>query len=224
MKDLTGNADITLKQVHDQFGTTLVVAVWNNSTSKVMYLSHENYPDLQVKKAVRMSMSIPYFFTSCWLTVDGKRCEIQDGGVSANYPTKVFDDHKYCSKETVANLVTRSVVTADEKGDYTFKEDPFVNPELIGFKVDTVEEIRSGDNTWKDTSSLRNSIKNLIAGIYSTAQKVHRSSTDHSRTVRINCGNSSSLDFKMDEAEKTRLVDAGYSATIAYLDALEGRA
>jgi NTE family protein len=47
---------------------------------------------LEVALAVRMSMSIPYFFTPVTLTNTlGQRCYIVDGGLLSNFPIELFD-------------------------------------------------------------------------------------------------------------------------------------
>lgn len=49
--------------------------------------------DLQVSKAVRMSMSIPFFFKPVILKdKGGTECYIVDGGLLSNYPVWLFDD------------------------------------------------------------------------------------------------------------------------------------
>jgi NTE family protein len=52
-----------------------------------------NPDDLDVAKAVRMSMSIPFFFEPVILKDKNNRdCYIVDGGVLSNYPVWLFDD------------------------------------------------------------------------------------------------------------------------------------
>jgi NTE family protein len=47
---------------------------------------------LEVALAVRMSMSIPYFFTPVRVTNTlGQRCDIVDGGLLSNFPIELFD-------------------------------------------------------------------------------------------------------------------------------------
>lgn len=49
--------------------------------------------DLEVARAVRMSMSIPFFFEPVILKDKNNRdCYIVDGGVLSNYPVWIFDD------------------------------------------------------------------------------------------------------------------------------------
>ncbi|MBX6312433.1 MAG: patatin-like phospholipase family protein [Isosphaeraceae bacterium] len=47
--------------------------------------------DLEVALAVRMSMSIPYFFQPVRLTYQGQTCYIVDGGLLSNFPIELFD-------------------------------------------------------------------------------------------------------------------------------------
>ena len=49
--------------------------------------------DLEVADAVRMSVSIPYFFEPIQLShVDGTECIIVDGGIVCNFPVWIYDD------------------------------------------------------------------------------------------------------------------------------------
>ena len=49
--------------------------------------------DLDVAKAVRMSMSIPFFFEPVIVKdANGRDCYIVDGGVLSNFPVWIFDD------------------------------------------------------------------------------------------------------------------------------------
>ncbi len=49
--------------------------------------------DLEVADAVRMSVSIPYFFEPVQLRhVDGTECIIVDGGIVCNFPIWIYDD------------------------------------------------------------------------------------------------------------------------------------
>ena len=49
--------------------------------------------DLEIADAVRMSVSIPYFFEPVQLRhVDGTECIIVDGGIVCNFPVWIYDD------------------------------------------------------------------------------------------------------------------------------------
>lgn len=58
------------------------------NTQEVCYLSHETHPNLPVWLAIRMSISIPVYYTPVFY--EGKY--YIDGGCINNYPIQLFDD------------------------------------------------------------------------------------------------------------------------------------
>lgn len=69
----------------------LTVVTVDARTREILYLSAETHPEMKISRAVRMSMSIPYFFR--WVTWrDGEKDRIcVDGGTLDNYPIEHFD-------------------------------------------------------------------------------------------------------------------------------------
>lgn len=51
----------------------------------------ETHPDMAVADAVRISMSIPYFFAAREARIDGQLDVFVDGGVLRNYPLDTYD-------------------------------------------------------------------------------------------------------------------------------------
>jgi len=83
----TGHSpNITFKEAHDTLGTTLTVVGTNLSQQKPEYYNFINTPDMPIKDAVRISMSIPYFFKPIIRNND----ILVDGGVLNNYPSNIF--------------------------------------------------------------------------------------------------------------------------------------
>lgn len=80
------NKNITLKELYEKTKIKLIITTTNLSTKKSEFLSYETYPDLTVSKAVRMSCSIPIYFTP----VKYNEQYYIDGACSANYPTHLF--------------------------------------------------------------------------------------------------------------------------------------
>lgn len=77
----------------------LQVIATDVSRGKMLVLPHDikdyatDPDDLDVAFAVRMSMSIPFFYEPVVLKDnDGNKCYIVDGGVLSNYPVWIFDD------------------------------------------------------------------------------------------------------------------------------------
>ncbi|MFC4182357.1 patatin-like phospholipase family protein [Saccharococcus thermophilus] len=57
-----------------------------------------------VAKAVRMSISIPYFFEPVKLQTKEGKCVIVDGGVLSNFPLFLFDEEKKVKKRPVLGI------------------------------------------------------------------------------------------------------------------------
>lgn len=73
---------ISFRDLYASRGTRLVITVTNVTTAQPEYLSAKTSPDLCIRKALRMSCSVPVFFTA----VTHKGSVYVDGGVSDNFP------------------------------------------------------------------------------------------------------------------------------------------
>ncbi len=98
----TGNPHITFKEVHDNptykdlyiMGTSV-----NNQRS--IHFNYKTYPNMEIATAVRISMSIPYYFKSVCIDSTGRVLKnipktgyydlCVDGGISSNLPVEMFD-------------------------------------------------------------------------------------------------------------------------------------
>lgn len=82
-----GNPDITFSELYSRTNKTLVVVSTNITRECVEYINHETYPDLPVYLGVKMSGTIPFYFTP----VEWKGCLYVDGALIDNFPIKNFD-------------------------------------------------------------------------------------------------------------------------------------
>ncbi|CAL1548192.1 unnamed protein product [Lymnaea stagnalis] len=87
----TGNMDTTFKQVYEMFGRELCVVVTNLNQMTSLYCHPKTTPDMPVRLAVRMSISIPGMFKAVRHTLYGQADVFVDGGVLCNYPIHCFD-------------------------------------------------------------------------------------------------------------------------------------
>ncbi len=117
------------------YGTNL-----NTGFSEVF--SHERHPNMPLMQAVRISMSIPLFFTSV------KQGEYDDtyvdGGVMSNYPVKLFDRRKYIAPdESYAARPTNYY--EEENAAFLAKHpdsSPYVyNRQTLGIRLDSDKEV-----------------------------------------------------------------------------------
>ncbi|CAG5125631.1 unnamed protein product, partial [Candidula unifasciata] len=89
--DKTGDMDTTFKQVYERFNRELCVVVTNLNQMTTLYCHPKTTPDMPVRLAVRMSMSIPGLFHAVKHTLHGQTDIFVDGGVLCNYPIHCFD-------------------------------------------------------------------------------------------------------------------------------------
>lgn len=79
---------ITFKQLYDIKGINLQILASNVNKYKYTIFDAVNTPDLMIKDAIRMSISIPFLFT---ITKYNDDIHV-DGALIGNYPIKLFTD------------------------------------------------------------------------------------------------------------------------------------
>lgn len=83
------NENITLKELYNKTKKTLILTTVCLNDMKAYYLSHETEPDLSLCKAIRMTISIPIYYTP----VRHKNNYYVDGGCIDNYPIHIFNEN-----------------------------------------------------------------------------------------------------------------------------------
>jgi NTE family protein len=96
LKKLTGNADITIGDIYTVYNKELIITTTDLNNKKTVYLSYKNEPDMPVRKAVRMSMSLPYVY----VPIHYKCVYYIDGGYLNNYPIDYLDTN-YPNEESI---------------------------------------------------------------------------------------------------------------------------
>lgn len=92
LKEQTGNADITFRQVMQQFGRELCVVVTNLSQMSTEYFHPKTTPNTPIRTAVRMSTALPGVFQSVRYKLNEENTDVYvDGGLLCNYPIHAFD-------------------------------------------------------------------------------------------------------------------------------------
>ncbi|XP_066299541.1 uncharacterized protein [Branchiostoma lanceolatum] len=91
LADKTGNADITFAQLFKLYETELCIVVTNLNAKMEEYCHVKTTPDMPIRIAIRMSMSIPGFFQPVKYNKNGRECLFVDGGICCNYPIHSFD-------------------------------------------------------------------------------------------------------------------------------------
>jgi NTE family protein len=175
----TGNADITFGELHQNNFKDLYVTGTCINKQQLFIFSNENYPEMKVKDAIRISMSIPLYFEPVFIDEKGKlihhprqKKELDvfvDGGVLGNFPIRMFDSTRYISKSQINSFM--------------------VNPGTLGFRIDSDDQIKN-DKEGKQLAAMQvSSLKEYILAFYNLVnENLNRqllTQQDWKRTVSI---------------------------------------
>jgi NTE family protein len=168
------------------FGTDL-------SQQAVQEFSYRQTPDVALADAVRISMSIPFFFEA--RNYEGNvYC---DGGVLNNYPISTFDE-QYTAPDP-------------DSGHTMLHRTP--NPETLGFHLNNLDQppARPIDNVRRFAGSVFDALLDIQDILLKT------NPGDERRTVFINDLGVKTTDFQLSDQTKWDLIAQGRIATSAYL-------
>lgn len=173
------------------FGTDL-------SQQAVQEFSYRKTPDVAVADAVRISMSIPFFFEARLYEQDGENNVYCDGGVLNNYPISTFDE-QYTD-------------TDPDFGHTMLHRTP--NPATLGFHL---------DNFNGSPPRPINSVRRFAVGVFEAILDIQNillktNPGDERRTVFINDLGVKTTDFQLSDEMKSDLIAQGRIATTAYLN------
>jgi NTE family protein len=199
IKDKTGNADYTLKQLYLDTGIKLVITATNMNKKNTVYLHPENknplYSDIPIRVAIRMSMSIPFLFEPYHYN----DCLFSDGGVLDNYPLHCFDNPDPSNLDAKYSDCTPNFKTLGLKIT-THEPNPEKEPQKIDHLYDYVY-------SYVDTFLAENDRKTYLK-------------ENWSRTVFIITKSYPLTQFSLTEEQKTELIEAGRQYVIKYFSDL----
>jgi predicted acylesterase/phospholipase RssA len=95
--------DITFKELYERTLKVLVITGTSLSTRDTLFFNYQTTPDMSVIKALRITSSIPLYFTSIKHLHKEKEHLMCDGGLLCNFPLYYFD-HKKQKNETTKQL------------------------------------------------------------------------------------------------------------------------
>lgn len=197
LKELTGNENITFLEAYNKYKIRLTIVYFSVNYGKTRYADYTTQPNLQIKRAVRRSSSIPAFYSAVWEKRPNNTQEvIVDGGITDNYPLHVLREQG-CCPDKILGFKLCSVQEFNE-----FKED-------MG---EEVEEIDEGPPT-----NIYNYIMKLIGIVHSQALRYHVKEDDWKLTIKINVGDYSTTDFEISNESLMWLYNQGVEAVDKYL-------
>jgi NTE family protein len=205
----TGNPSITFRELHEKGYRDLYITGTSLNNQKLIIFSHESYPDMQVKDAVRISMSIPLYYEAVCIDSVGHVLDIRkatgrydimvDGGFTGNFPIFIFDSLKIENGTTVR----------------------LPNPKTIGLRIDSEAQI-SYDTAQKGLAPVDvERFKDYMSAFYNyVIENLNRASLnegDWKRTVSISSAGIGPKVRKLPVIEKNLLIDNGRLAVRNFL-------
>jgi NTE family protein len=197
MQDLTGNSEITLAEVKERYHAHLIVVVTQVGSTgcRTLYVDYKNDPTLTVHEAVRRSASIPLFYRAIF----GTAGEVyMDGGLLDNYPIDVL--YRYLHPDEVIGLKLISTSELSEVG--------------------TARHRTLRKATLTPPANVLEAMVSIISALRNQALKYHIRTADSARTVKIDVGTLSPIDFELSKEDSQWLLDQGRTGASAWVNNL----
>jgi NTE family protein len=196
-----GNGRATFRDLvekyRDRHFKRLYVFGTNLTQQAVQKFSYETTPDMAVADAVRISMSIPFFFRARYYEQNGSNDAYCDGGVLNNYPIDTFDEqHIEVDRDTGQQMLHRTP-----------------NHETLGFHFVDPSQPASPINSLR---SFTGGVIDALLDIQDILLKTNPG--DERRSVFINDLGVKFTDFELSDQTKRALIEQGKIATVEYLD------
>ncbi len=196
-----GNRRATFREFKERGFRNLFIIASNLSKHRAELFSVETTPEVAVADAVRMSMSIPFFFQALRFdgTSFGSGDIYIDGGLYDNFPIQIFDNPKYA------------------------KQNPWymngINWETLGCYL---YPYRSEDDLEKDPKTLREYLVLTLDNIFDAFQMMsyENSMIDKKRTIKINDCGISPIEFNIPVGSEryNELINSGRNAATQFLN------
>lgn len=197
----TGDASISFSALYEKGFKELYITGTNVNKQQLVIFSRHHYPNMKVKDAIRISMSIPFYFEAVFIDKNGLVVRhpkdrqgldvFIDGGLTGNFPIQVFD----------------SSGTAD--------------PHTLGFRIDRDEQIQMDKGARTIAPMPVNSFKEYAGAFYNmiieNLNRQQLTNEDWRRTVSISDGKIGPRIRKLSAAEIKILTDNGRAATRKFL-------
>jgi len=136
IKEKTGNENITFGEMHQKGFKDLYITGTSLNKQKPVIFSHETYPNMKVKDALRISISIPLYFEPVYIDSAGNTFHrpdqkqgldmMMDGGFLENFPIHIFDKAG-TDPNTIGFRIDHTAQIVNDKTDRTLAEMPITN-------------------------------------------------------------------------------------------------
>ena len=195
IKKKTGNADYTISQLYKDTGIELVIVGTDLNNLKSIYFCHNSSckanRDIPIRKAIRISMSIPFLFEP--ITHNNNYCV--DGGVLDDFPLHVFDGDFPGQAKARLNLCPP-------------------NPKVLGLNIMSSDEIENYNaDKRQDIDSLIDYSMSFINMFLIENERRIMTPSYWMRTICIKTPDYSFRKFSLTSKQKEDLIQAGTKYT-----------
>jgi len=210
IKQKTQNQNITFKELQDQGYKQLYITATCMNKQKLLIFSSENYPDMKVKDAIRISMSIPLYFEAVFIDSVGKMYKkykpeknmdvVVDGGIIGNFPIFMFDS-----------------ITTDEFNN-TIRIPDY---KTLGIRIDSEAQIGRDAMDKKlvpvPIHRMRDYLEAFYILVLENLNRNHLTPEDWERTISVSSIGIGPRIKKLSSAQKADLMKSGEKYTLEYL-------
>lgn len=207
----TGNSDISFSELRSRGFKDLYVTATCMNKQKLIIFSADSYPNMKIKDAVRISMSIPLYFEAIFIDGDGKVYEksndkdgldvVVDGGIIGNFPIFMFD----------------SLMIDSLKNEIRIP-----NHQTLGVRIDTELQIKNDSNNKELVPIQINDINDYLTAFYILVlENLNRTpliAGDWERTISVSSVGISPRIKKLTKAQKESLIRSGEMSTRLFLN------
>jgi len=179
IKSKTGNPDYTFQNLYDDKGVKLVITATNLNRKNLIYMYHLTYPLMPIRKAIRMSTSVPFLY----MPVIHDDEYYVDGGTLNDYIIEAFD--------------------GDRPEDIQTRYNGISNPQTLGFKI--VQE----ESECEQINHLYDYAYSFIESFLAENERKYLLSKNIVRTVLINTPAYPLKKFDLSIEEKKQLITQG---------------
>ena len=201
----TGNKKLTFKELHElkkkgaiKTYRDLYVVGSNLSKQSTEIFCHETTPNMEIRNAVRISMSIPFYFQCVRLNGD----VLVDGGLTLNYPIFIFDHERYLFNPKNC-----------EKLGYVSKDRTIFNHETLGLKLNG----ETSKNSYRKIDNLLDYTYSIISLMNQTAQGAYLHRNDWKRSIYIDASIVAPTDFNVSKDKVYNLIENGKTSAERYI-------
>ena len=168
IKDKTGNAEITFEELHRKGFKDLYITGTSLTKQKAILFSREAFPNMKVRDAVRISISIPLYFEPVFIDSTGKVLYhpkqkqgldvLVDGGIVENFPIHIFDNATP-DQNTIGFRLDHEAQIEIDKTERTLAEMEVGNLNeyfraFYGIVIENLNRQRLSDIDWQRTISI----------------------------------------------------------------------